>query len=451
MKIYLRRCAAALFLLIMLCSCTAKPAVTSVSLPAAAQPEASEPPASAEPRETDVPPQPEPAQPTRLTLAIVADCPVLQSFTQMLQDFNRSQAQYQIEYTVYSDTGLPDTQPAELLRTEIAAGKSPDLYAFYSDGNTAPPLTEKHVCADLLPLLGAEFAESSLVPNLYPLLTEDGCLYALPLTIEVDTLLGPASLFPRPGVTLSDLAAARQQMPEGMVPLDSWRTPQNLFALCASYCIGAYTDKDSGACNFETQGFYDYLAWCRDWGSDDSTSSASERTLIQLCWINSFGQLAGCSEAAEEYWFGEPDYTYIGFPTVDGSCGSGYRILTSLGVSPQCREPEGAKVFLAYCYSSLQGGFLPANYDLLQAEMQEYIAGNRIDDWYGEVQRVSEADAAQFYALLDSVTVLESLDAPLSELLLEEANIYFSGGCTAEQAAKNIQSRASVYLQEQYG
>ena len=63
-------------------------------------------------------------------------------------------------------------------------------------------------------------------------------------------------------------------------------------------------------------------------------------------------------------------------------------------------------------------------------------------------ETISEADAAQFYALLDSTTVLAGLDGQLAEILREEAAAYFAGSMTAEQAARNIQSRASIYLQE---
>lgn len=89
--------------------------------------------------------------------------------------------------------------------------------------------------------------------------------------------------------------------------------------------------------------------------------------------------------------------------------------------------------------------------DLLRTQI---MAGQSPDlyrtDWRGEIKQVSEADAEQFYTLLDSIAILEGLDAPLSEILSEGADAYFAGGCTAEQAAKNIQSRASLYLQEKY-
>lgn len=66
----------------------------------------------------------------------------------------------------------------------------------------------------------------------------------------------------------------------------------------------------------------------------------------------------------------------------------------------------------------------------------------------GAENTVSEADAAQFYDLLDSITVLEGPDGALAEIIKEEAAAYFAGSMTAEQAAQNIQSRASIYLQE---
>ena len=386
---------------------------------------------------------------TSLTLAIVSDCGISYALTQMIQDFNLSQNQWRVDDTVYSDSGFSDGQPLDLLRTQIMAGQAPDLYAFYTDGHTASPLAADAVCADLLPLLGGEITRDCLVPGLYALLTQDGSLYQLPLTIVVDTLIAPSRLIPQPGVTLAELEQARASIADGWVPIDSWNTPENLFALCTPFCIGAYVDRENGTCSFETQGFYDYLTWCKTWGGDGSTPAEPEQTLVRLSWISTLRQLAGRSESAETVWFGEPGYTYAGFPTESGS-GSAYRILSSLGISPQCRDPEGAKAFLLFCFSYLQEDALPANYALLRSEMDAYMEGKRTD-WRGEITRISESDAKQFYDLLDTITLLEGLDEPLAEIMGEEAAAYFAGDCSAEQAAKNIQSRATLYLQEQYG
>ena len=380
-----------------------------------------------------------------LTLAVAADCPVWYEFTQLFEYFNLSQQEYQIDYTIYSDSPYGDAEPMDVLRTKIMAGQSPDLFAFYSDGNQAPPLAPRAVCADLRELL-PDVTEDSLLPGLFDLLTQDGALYELPLTVRVDTLIMPSNLIDHPGVTLSDLEAARENMPSGWVPVDSWNTPGNLFGLTAAFCIGRFVDRETGTCRFETQEFIDILDWCKNWGGDGSTPEAPEKTLMKLGWISSLSWLASREDIAKE-WFDGAGYTYAGYPV--GSGGSAYLVLTSLGVSTSCQNLAGAKAFLAYCFSGKQESGLPANMEVLREELAQYKAGNHTD-WYGEVENISEADKAKFLELLSSVTVLEGMDQALENILSEEADAYFAGAATAQQAAKIIQSRASLYLQEQH-
>ena len=380
-----------------------------------------------------------------LTLAVAADCPVWYEFTQLFEYFNLSQQEYQIDYTIYSDSPYGDAEPMDVLRTKIMAGQSPDLFAFYSDGNQAPPLAPRAVCADLRELL-PDVTEDSLLPGLFDVLTQDGALYVLPLTVRVDTLIMPSNLIDSPGVTLEDLETAREKMPEDWVPVDSWNTPGNLFGLTAAFCIGRFVDRETGTCRFETQEFIDILDWCKNWGGDGSTPEAPEKTLMKLGWISSLSWLASREDIAKE-WFDGAGYTYAGYPVGEG--GSAYLVLTSLGVSTSCQNLAGAKAFLAYCFSGKQESGLPANMEVLREELAQYKAGNRTD-WYGEVENISEADEAKFLELLSSVTVLEGMDQALENILSEEADAYFAGAATAQQAAKIIQSRASLYLQEQY-
>ena len=380
-----------------------------------------------------------------LTLAVAADCPVWYEFTQLFENFNLSQQEYQIDYTIYSDSPYGDAEPMDVLRTKIMAGQSPDLFAFYSDGNQAPPLASRAVCADLRELL-PDVTDDSLLPGLFDLLTQDGALYELPLTVRVDTLIMPSNLIDSPGVTLEDLEIAREKMPSGWVPVDSWNTPENLFGLTAAFCIGRFTDRENGTCNFETQEFINILDWCRNWGGDGSTPEAPEKTLMKLGWISSLSWLASRGDIAKT-WFDGAGYTYAGYPV--GSGGSAYLVLASLGVSTSCQNLAGAKAFLAYCFSGKQESGLPANRKALREELAQYKLGNRTN-WYGEPETISEADEEKFMELLGSVTVLEGMDKSLEDILSEEANAYFAGAATAEQTARTIQSRASLYLQEQY-
>lgn len=61
----------------------------------------------------------------------------------------------------------------------------------------------------------------------------------------------------------------------------------------------------------------------------------------------------------------------------------------------------------------------------------------------------SEADTLM--ALIDRMDCLYEQDQRLLDIVLREARAFYSGDKTAEQAAMLIQSKASIYLAEQYG
>lgn len=384
---------------------------------------------------------------TMLTLAVVTTDLFQYEYTQMLRDFNLSQTDWVIDYTMYTDSEYGEGEPLDLLRTQLIAGQAPDLYLFFTSGYEDLGLRPEDVCTDLLPLLGDDFTADSLLPGLYDLLLVDGALYQLPLEVDIDTMIAPSRLFPSAGMTLEELDRARVEAGDGWVPIESWNTPENLFALCTGFCIGAYTDRDAGTCDFQTQSFYDFLTWCKTWGGDGSIAEQPEKALLRRCSVAPY--IAGREEFAVQC-FGEPGYTYVGYPSPNGTA-SAYDLRAALGVSPQCSSTEGAKALLDYCFSNPIGDSpSPANRQLYDALMKEYMAGQR-KNFLGEVQLVSEADAQKVYDLMASITVLEGFDGALGDILSEEANAFFAGGCTAEEAAARIQSRANIYLMEQKG
>lgn len=384
---------------------------------------------------------------TTLTLAVVTTDLFQYEYTQMLRDFNLSQTDWVIDYTMYTDSEYGEGEPLDLLRTQLIAGQAPDLYLFFTSGYEDLGLRPEDVCTDLLPLLGDDFTADSLLPGLYDLLLVDGALYQLPLEVDIDTMIAPSRLFPSAGMTLEELDEARVEAGDGWVPIESWNTPENLFALCTGFCIGAYTDKAAGTCDFQTQSFYDFLTWCKTWGGDGSIAEQPEKALLRRCSVAPY--IAGREEFAVQC-FGEPGYTYVGYPSPNGTA-SAYDLRAALGVSPQCSSPEGAKALLDYCFSNPIGDSpSPANRQLYDALMKEYMAGQR-KNFLGKVQLVSEADAQKVYDLMASITVLEGFDGALGAILSEEANAFFAGGCTAEEAAAKIQSRASIYLMERRG
>ena len=58
---------------------------------------------------------------------------------------------------------------------------------------------------------------------------------------------------------------------------------------------------------------------------------------------------------------------------------------------------------------------------------------------------------AQLLEIIDSIDGMNEYDPALLETVQSEAARFFAGDCTAEEAAASIQSKASIYLSEQYG
>lgn len=60
-------------------------------------------------------------------------------------------------------------------------------------------------------------------------------------------------------------------------------------------------------------------------------------------------------------------------------------------------------------------------------------------------------DADAFRALAAQCTTMNFYDDAVMDIILEESQELLAGNVTAAETAKNIQSRASLYMLEKYG
>ena len=67
----------------------------------------------------------------------------------------------------------------------------------------------------------------------------------------------------------------------------------------------------------------------------------------------------------------------------------------------------------------------------------------------GTVYPLTQEERDDLERYIRGCTTYMMLDSTVKNIVLEEAGKYFSGDCTAEDAAKAIQSRAALYLSEQ--
>ena len=91
---------------------------------------------------------------------------------------------------------------------------------------------------------------------------------------------------------------------------------------------------------------------------------------------------------------------------------------------------------------------LGATYSL--GMMREDVQGNFVPESL-KVGPPSDKLKAQLWELIDSMGGINEYDPALDEIVQSEAAKFFAGDQTSQEAAAAIQSRASIYMSEQYG
>jgi hypothetical protein len=170
----------------------------------------------------------------------------------------------------------------------------------------------------------------------------------------------------------------------------------------------------------------------------------AEKTLVAAAsWVTDVSKLcyeekmAGCR------------LSFIGWPTVDGSCGSDLYLFAPVGICSRTAYSEGCWSFLKFMltdFSAESENSLPAYMPYLQS----LVRHAQQDESSYAVQMTSE-DAERFFSLLSDIENTMLYDEALLNIIDESSVLFFAGQKTAEDTAAVIQNRAQLYMAEQYG
>ena len=138
--------------------------------------------------------------------------------------------------------------------------------------------------------------------------------------------------------------------------------------------------------------------------------------------------------------------SFVGMPTPDGSNGSVVDLSQPVGVLAGGEHPDGCAAFLKFLLLSYDLGYGAENNASLPM-YRPYLEQLESD---AEAEgRMTPEDTARFEDFLASVESSTLCDETALGMICEEAAAYFSGACTAEEAARVIQERLSIYVAEQ--
>ncbi len=354
-----------------------------------------------------------------------------------LERYNISDAPYLVRYKNI------DQQEAS---TELAAGRGPDLYAFDGDGFMG--WTDSTVFEELTPYLAASGrSKADFLPSLMEAVNPGEEMYSVPLGFILALFIQNTALQPDPNAPFSASYALPQVRAEearvfAASSYTGWLdlfpegfTRDGLFDWLATVYMGTHLDEANGTCDFDSPDYAALLENCAAFQKSYAPDSAA----LVYHYLNTDSLL---SAGYGRTFFGE-NYGYV------NAMGSLFSLSTVLAVSAGSQNKEGAWDFIDYCLSSPLGAS-QRQISTLNATLEQQLKLLAS----GKAERagdVTPADAEQFRALLESTHAVAGEHPELLAILREEAQRFYAGQVTAQEAASASQSRAAIYMAEKYG
>lgn len=388
--------------------------------------------------------------------------------SRLVSAFNDSSPDCKIEildYSVYDNADVPD-QGLTRLNLDILSGKGPDiieLSAFYPNFYSSKGLLQ-----DLRPFLDGE-GEKGLNERLIELLEYSGGIYELVPAYDIYTLCGDKSVVGSSG----DLS-----MEQFYKLADTYGLPALLGSgMTRSEFLQWYlvfernlVDYAGASCAFTGGNFVKML----ELSASLPESPPEERGELYgelytgrrlLALTNMGSDPVGTVSYLDTVFSG--DARFVGFPTAGGS-GTVVEPGLRLGMASGSDSKEQVWDFFSFLLSeSVQADrqlspAFPAVESALKTRIEElslYYQDGKMK-FYTSIDGVPieisgrPADSLTGEKLIElshSIDGFAQPDQAILDIVLFESEAFYSGAATAREAAERIQSRAGIYLSEQYG
>lgn len=401
------------------------------------------------------------------------------SLQEAVVNFNKKNTEYMLKIKAYSDeTASTYSDAVTLLNADMAGGNCPDLIDLSMVN--LENVTAKGMLEDLTPYLEKseaaninDFVSSAL--NAYKV---NGIQATVPTYFIINTLLGRTSVVgEEPGWTMEEMIALAKANPDAR--LMHGMTKESALRTCLMYASESFIDYESGTCFFDSPEFIQFLKFadCFDleykYNEDESFPKMLQSGKVLLSDA-SFSDV----HAYQMYYlmFEADGVTPIGYPTSDGQPGVFLTGSEIYGISAQSEHKDAAWKFLESVLSgqtTSYGWGFPSRKEQLEEMFQEACEPEYQKDENGEILKDEEGNFLQYpktswgydnwdvdiYAAtedeIDGIRRMIEIARPLSQesdeiyaIIGEEAAPYFAGQKSAEEVAKIIQSRVSIYVSE---
>ena len=370
---------------------------------------------------------------------------------QAVSDFNKTNDRYKVELTEYfpyaQNVSNEEWDNAILnLNTRIISGDMPDILDM---SNLSVQIYQsKGLLEDLYPYMekDPEIRTEDYFENVFEAISLDGKLPYLTDGVAISTMLAGADVVDgNNGWTIQDL--------EKVLDTYGANSINNLsgasFLKIMLQTDGSFIDWNLGKCSFDTPEFVKMLEFAgkiqessqNGFGGTEmsDTYAAAYEAVLSVYHITKY----------RNYFNGN-----LKFPGLPGDGGEYHAIKpeVKVGISSSSTRKEGAWEFVRTLLTEdhqMSCMMLPIHRRAFDKVTQAAVEGKSIWTWIYEDGKATKEDVELTKQLLNSAAYVENDNQTLEALILEEAGEYFSGARSAWETAERIQSRASLYINEQ--
>lgn len=420
---------------------------------------------------------------------------------------------YATSYSESNDTS-DYTAALTKFNNEILAGNVPDIllisngmpYNSYASKGLFADLYEFMDKDDV-------YNRDAFMPNVLKAMEKDGKLYEITPSFTIQTYAAKKSLVgDATSLTMDQANQILASMPEGATLTSDAQTMTSSNFLNTAITFSNFVDYANATCNFDSAEFkaileaakaypaeIDYDALYNDnpnYWQEQETACRENRALLYNVYFSDFSTYTSTRDA----YFGE-DISFVGFPSsgTSGASGSVISAGSEIAVSAKSQYKDGAWEFIKTVLDNAVTEQESPNYGISVTTDSAAIAGaadatatRLTSSYYGlpvvksqlealgaqatvpdtytdEDGNVQEAETTYYVGstevkvnritqdevnmLIDYFSTVENIaryDDSLSNIITEEATAYFKGTKSVDETASLIQSRASIYLSEQY-
>jgi len=378
--------------------------------------------------------------------------------------FNRTSLTHRIQVTDYAEFGTDDDWQAGLTRlsAEIIAGNAPDML----DVSNLPfsQYAAKGLLLDLYTLIDADpdFDRSDFMESALRASEINGELYQIFPYFSIVTFLGnPNVVGSYPGWNMEEFVAVLAANPNADYPLGQGLTKMTLLQALFMFNMDEYVDWNEGKVYFDSNEFISLLEYANtlpddfDWNDEyisEPVLISTGRQIISAITLNFYEyQMYKALYGGEIALKGLPAESRNGFSLM---------AQTSFAITTKCKDVDAAWSFIRtflgenWQEENSRNG-ISINKNVFEKQLTEALKENEYGygsvGWDGitlELEVLTQADADQILAAINSVTSSVGQDDVLWEIISESVSGYFNGASSAQDAARIIQNRASTYVSE---